>query len=1038
MSKLNLSEWALKHQQMILFLLVLLSASGIYAYQKLGQKEDPEFTFKAMIVQVNWPGASAKEMADQVTDKLERKLQEIAEIDYTKSYSRPGETQITISLREDTAATAVPDVWYQVRKKLGDIKHELSDGVQGPFFNDDFGDTFGNIYAITGDGFSYPELKDIADLARNEFLRVLAVNKVAYVGEQDEKIFVETSNAKLSSLGIDPQLIVQTLSSTNVVASAGTVETGAERVRLRVSGEFDSIESIRNIGIRAGDRTFRLGDIAEVTRGVVDPPTYKMRHNGTEAIGLAVSMRKGGDVIQLGDQLSQTVKRIQAGLPIGVEIHAVSDQPAVVKSSVGEFTNSLFEAVAIVLAVSFLSLGMRAGIVVALSIPLVLASTFLAMYFLGIELQRISLGALIIALGLLVDDAIIAVEMMALKLEQGWDRTRAATYAYTATAFPMLTGTLITAAGFMPVGLAKSSAGEYTFSIFQVVGIALMLSWIVAVLFTPYLGYKLLPEHKGGEVDENHVYQRGFYRVFRRIVDWCLMRRKTVILVTVALFAGALVLFQTVPQQFFPASNRPELMVDMWLPEPATFATTESQVKAIEQRLTKDPDVVAVTSYVGGGSPRFYLPLDVQTFNVHLGQLMIMTRDEKARERVLERLEGWFANDFPAVRGRANRLENGPPVGYPVQFRVSGTDASKLQPIAEQVAAVLRQNPHIRRVNMDSGERSKTLRLEIDQDKARALGASSKELANALQTSLSGLTITQYREGDKGIDVVARLVDTERTDLNNLKDAKVYLPSGKFVAVSQIARLSLQSEESVMWRRNRVPTILVRADAVGAEAPDVTAAVLPKIKELAQTLPIGYAIEVGGSQESSATAQNSIFAVMPLLLIVVLLILMMQLQDIKKMCLVLLTAPLGLIGVAAILAAFQIPFGFVAMLGVIALFGMIIRNSVILVDQIDHDLERGIDLWTAIVESAVRRFRPIMLTALAAILAMIPLTRSTFWGPMAWAIMGGLFVATLLTLLFLPALYASWYGAKRTSTQVPEASTQRTKGLSKSWWCWRG
>jgi multidrug efflux pump len=550
----------------------------------------------------------------------------------------------------------------------------------------------------------------------------------------------------------------------------------------------------------------------------------------------------------------------------------------------------------------------------------------------------------------------------------------------------------------------------------------LILSWIVAVVFTPYLGYKLLPQHRGQNLDEDSVYQRGFYRAFRASVQWCLTHRRMVIVVTLALFAGAIALFQSVPRQFFPASNRPELMVDMWLPEAARFAATENEVEALERRLARDPDVAAVTSYVGGGSPRFYLPLDVQTFNVHLGQLMVMTRDEKARERVLEKLEAWFASDFPAVRGRVSRLENGPPVGYPVQFRVSGPDVEKVQPIAEQVAAILREEPHIRRVNMDSGERSKTLRLEIDQDKARALGATSKELADALQTSLSGLAITQYREADKDIDVVARLIDAERTDLNNLKDAKVYLPSGKFVPVSQIARLSLQSEESVLWRRNRIPTVTVRADTSGAEAPDVTAAVQPRIDALAHTLPIGYAIEVGGSQESSATAQQSIFAVMPLLLVVVLLILMVQLQDIRKMILVLLTAPLGLIGVAAVLAAFRIPFGFVAMLGVIALFGMIIRNSVILVVQVDQDLSRGLDLWTAIVESAVRRLRPIMLTALAAILAMVPLTRSTFWGPMAWAIMGGLLVATLLTLYFLPALYASWYRAQQPVRAMDEVA----------------
>jgi multidrug efflux pump len=1012
MSQMNLSEWALKHQQMIVFLLVVLSVSGFFGYQRLGQKEDPEFTIKAMVVQTNWPGASAQEVADQVTDKLEKKLQEIAEIDYTKSYSRPGESQITINLREETPARVVPDVWYQVRKKLGDIKHTLPQGVQGPFFNDEFGDTYGNLYAITGDGFSYPEMEDVADATRNEFLRLADVSKVVYIGDQAEKIYVEAENAKLASLGLDPQLIVDTLRATNTVEPTGIVQTSAERVHLRVTGEFTSVDSIREIGIRAGDRVFRLGDLGTVTRGVIDPPTFKMRHNGQEAIGLAVSMRKGGDVIRLGEQLSATVKRVQATLPVGLEIHAVSDQPKVVEESVAEFTTSLAEAVAIVLAVSFFSLGMRTGLVVALCIPLVLAVTFLAMYFLGIELQRISLGALIIALGLLVDDAIIAVEMMALKLEQGWDRFRAATYAYTATAFPMLTGTLITAAGFLPIGFAKSGAGEYTFSIFQVVGISLILSWIVAVLFTPYLGFKLLPTHHGGQVDEDAVYRSGFYAKFRRVVDGCLVHRRLVISVTVALFIGSLALFSAVPQQFFPASNRLELMVDMWLPEAATFAATEREVKALEARLIDDPDVEAVTAYVGGGSPRFYLPLDVQTPNIQLGQVMVMTKSQEARERVLAKLHDWFESDFPMVRGRANRLENGPPVGYPVQFRVSGPD-QRVEEIAQQVAAIMRDDPHIRNVNMDWGERLKTMRVEIDQDKARALAITSRDVAQGLQASQSGLTITEYREADKGIDVVARVTAGDRTDLNYLKDAKFYLREGQSVALSQMARLSLDSEPSVIWRRNRVPTVTVRSDIAGAEAPDVTAALKPKLDELAKTLPLGYVIEVGGAQESSAKAQASIFAGMPLMIVLVLFVLMLQLQNIKKMILVLLTAPLGMIGVAAMLATFQIPFGFVALLGVIALFGMIIRNAVILVVQIDHALESGAALWDAIVESAVHRFRPIMLTALAAMLAMVPLTRSTFWGPMAWAIMGGLLVATLLTLLFLPALYASWYNAKK-------------------------
>jgi multidrug efflux pump len=1019
MKQLNLSEWALNHRQMIIFFLVLLSCSGIYAYQQLGQKEDPEFTIKTMVVQAYWPGTTALKMSEQVTDKLEKKLQEIAEIDFTSSYSKPGEALIKVNLRDDTPATAVPGIWYQVRKKLGDIQYSLPQGVRGPYFNDEFGDTFGNLYAITGDGFSYPELREFADAARNEFLRVADVNKVEYEGDQEQRIFVETSNAKLASLGLDPELIVSTVSATNSVEPAGIVQTGSERVRLQVTGEFASIESIRNIGIRAGNRVFRLGDIAEVKRGVVDPPSSKMRYNGSEAIGLAVSMRKGGDVIRLGQQLAATVRRIEANLPVGVEIHAVSDQPAVVKDSVHEFTKSLMEAVTIVLAVSFFSLGFRTGLVVALCIPLVLAMTFIAMYFFNIDLQRISLGALIIALGLLVDDAIIAVEMMALKLEQGWDRLRAATYAYTVTAFPMLTGTLITAAGFLPIGFAKSGAGEYTFSIFQVVGIALIMSWFVAVLFTPYLGFKLLPEHHGNEhAGEDAVYQRGFYSRFRTLVDRCLEHRRIVMLVTLAAFVGSIALFTfVVPKQFFPASDRPELMVDLWLPQAATFAASEREVKEMEARLDNDPDVVAVTSYVGIGSPRFYLPLDVQTPNLNLGQLMVMTKGGEARERVLHRIQVMLENEFPFVRGRVSRLENGPPVGYPVQFRVTGPDYRKVQQIADEVAGVMRANANIRQVNMNSGERLKKLRVDIDQDKARQLGTSSRQIDNALQSALSGLTITQYREADKSIDVVARLIAPERTNLNNLKDTKIYLREGKFVPLSQVARLSLDSEDSILWHRNRVPTITVRADAAGAEAPDVTAALKPKLRELAAALPLGYVIEDGGASESSAKSQASIIAVAPMMIVIVLILLMLQLQNIKKMVLVLLTAPLGMIGVALVLAIFRIPFGFVAMLGVIALFGMVIRNSVILVVQIDNDLARGLPLWNAIVESAVRRLRPIALTALAAILAMIPLTRSVFWGPMAWAIMGGLLVATLLTLIFLPALYAGWYHASKPMEQ---------------------
>ncbi|KAF7964283.1 multidrug transporter AcrB [Cupriavidus sp. UYMU48A] len=1016
MKGINLSEWALKHQQMIAFLLLLLSVTGILAYTSLGQKEDPEFTIKTMVVQAYWPGSSAEQMADQVTDKIERKLQEVAEIDYTSSYVKPGETQVKINLREDVPPKAVPDVWYQVRKKLGDIRQTLPQGTQGPFFNDEFGDTFGNMYALTGDGFSYEDLRRFADAARNEFLRVSDVNKVDLIGKQEEKVYVEMSTAKLASLGLDPALIASTLAQTNAVTAAGTVQTTSEQVRLTVGGEFDSVENIRAIGIHAGDRTFRLGDIADVHRGFIEPAAQRMRFNGTETMGLAVSMRKGGDVIHLGEQLDETVRRIRAELPVGVEIHAVSDQPRVVEHSVFEFKKSLAEAVVIVLAVSFLSLGVRSGLVVAMSIPLVLAMTFLAMYVLGIDLQRISLGALIIALGLLVDDAIIAVEMMALKLEQGWDKFRAATYAYTATAFPMLTGTLITAAGFLPVGFAKSGTGEYVFSLFQVVGISLLLSWVVAVLFTPYIGFKLLKQEAHASHDEDAVYQRGFYVKFRHFIDFCLTHRRWVIAITFAAFASSLVLFKFVPQQFFPASDRPELIVDLWMPRASTFDASEREVRDLERLLKRDADIEAVTSFVGNGAPRFYLPLDVQTPNLNLGELMIMTKGGESRERVMAKIDKLFDERFANVRGRVLRLENGPPVGYPVQFRVFGNDNAKVREIGERVAAIMRDNPNLRRVNVDRGERVKRMQVDVDQDKARVLGVSSGQIKEALQASLSGTPVTQYREGDQGLDVVARLVEAERTDLNNLKDAKIYLRDGKFVPVSQVARLSLASEDSELWRRNRIPTLTVRADVSGGQAPDITQALMPKIEALTKGLPLGYGIDVGGATESSAKAQKSVFAVMPVTVIIVLLLLMIQLQDMKKMGLVLLTAPLGLIGVSAIMAAFRIPFGFVAMLGVIALAGMIIRNSVILVVQIDHDVAAGVPLWTAIVESAVRRLRPIVLTALAAILGMVPLTHSVFWGPMAWAIMGGLAVATLLTLVFLPALYAACFRAQRAGT----------------------
>ncbi len=1009
MAKVNLSELALKHQQFVLFSIIVLVIAGLFAYLHLGQAEDPSFTVRSMIVQAYWPGSTIDQMQDQVTEKLVKKLQSVAQIDYIKSYVKAGQTQLTVTLRDDVPSADVPEVWYQVRKKIGDIQYTLPQGVKGPFFNDEFGTTFGNIYTITGKGFSYAQLKTFADTARDAFLRVPDVDQVNIDGDQAQTIYIETSNAKLASLGLNPDQIAATLKTVNGVDPAGIIQTSAEQIQLRVSGNFASVQSIRDIGIYANNRIFRLGDIATVTRGYVDPPTFKMFFNGHPAVGLDISMRTGGDVLKLGKQLSIVAARLQAQFPLGVQLSTVSDQPKVVKSAVGEFTTSLYEAVAIVLLVCFLSLGIRTGFVVAICIPFVLAVTFLTMYFMGIDLQRISLGALIIALGLLVDDAIISVEMMVLKLEEGWDRMRAASFAYTATAFPMLTGTLITAAGFLPVAMAKSGSAEYTRSLFEVVGVSLIVSWFVAVLVTPYLGFKLLPAFKPKAGEDTEVYQRPFYRWFRKRVTWCVDHRNKVIVVTVVLFVVAISLFRFIPKQFFPSSDRSELMVDMWFPQDATFNEMQQQAAAMQEKLKSIPNIVSVTSYVGGGSPRFYLPLNVQTQN-NLAELVVMTSGYKEREGVMRKIQQIFATGFPMVRGRVTRLENGPPVGYPVQFRVIGEDETTLRSIADKVMNIVRSNPDTRGVNMDWGERVKILKININQDIARMLGVSSNSISRALQTSLSGSVITQYLEGDNSLDVTARLIAPERTDLNNIKDLNIYTKNGKFVPLSQLATLTLSNADSLRWRRNDVPTITVQSDvANGVQSDDVTNALWPKLQALAKTLPAGYRIEIGGSKESSSKSNAAVMAVMPLVLILVLFLLMIQLQHMGKMLLVLLTAPLGMIGVTAMLLTFQIPFGFVAMLGTIALFGMIIRNSVILIVQVDHALSEGASLHEAIIESTVHRFRPILLTAASAVLAMIPLTRSVFWGPMAWAIMGGLTGATLLTLLFLPAAYAALF-----------------------------
>jgi multidrug efflux pump len=1048
----NLSEWALEHQSFILFLIIALALAGAYAYVRLGQAEDPDFTFKVMVVRTLWPGATAREVEQQVTERLEKKLQETPWFDYTRSYSKPGESLIFVLLKDYTPPKEVPNAWYQVHKKIAYIRHTLPAGVQGPFLNDEFGDTFGTIYAFTSDGYSFAELRDYVDRVRNELLRVPDVAKVDMIGDQDEKIYIETSHRKLATLGIDPLAIFNILQQQNNLVPAGNFETGDDRIFVRVSGAFGSLESIREIGIQANGRLFRLGDIAEVYRGYVDPPLLKLRHEGREAIGLAIAMRKGGDIIGLGQSLKREMARLERDLPVGMEVHQVADQPTVVGRSVKEFMRTLAEAVIIVLAVSFISLGLRTGVVVALSVPLVLAMTFLGMLVFGIDLQRISLGALIIALGLLVDDAIIAVEMMAIKMEQGWDRFKAASFAYTSTAPSMLTGTLVTAAGFLPVGLAKSAAGEYTFSIFAVVTMALLISWIVAVLFTPYLGYKLLPDlaqaaRQPGLITPllsriaprlapglaaagsnpghsnpghsnpghgDHVYHTPFYRRFRALVTWCVTQRWVVIGITVVVFGLSIAGFGLVQQQFFPSANRPELVVDLWLPSGASIVATDGEAKRFEQVLEADPDVESYVVYVGGGSPRFYLPLDQQLFNANLAEFVVTTRSNEVRDAVGQRLLNTLDNEFTLVRGRVQPLQNGPPVAYPVQFRISGPDFGELRRFAEEIAEVMRANPHMYHVHLDWNELAKVVRLEIDQNKARLIGVASQDLSNVLNSILTGFSITQYRERDKLIEVLARAESAERRSLEDLSSINVPTQSGRWIPLSQIATVKYEFEEGLVWRRNREPTITVQGDIVGdVQAPVVSMQIDPQLDALRAELPPGYRIEMGGAIEESARGQASVNAVMPIMLLTVVTLLMLHLQSMQKTILVMLTAPLGLIGVTLFLLVFRVPFGFVAMLGVIALSGMIMRNSIILVDQIDQDLQAGHSPWDAVIESTVRRFRPIVLTGAAAILAMIPLTHSNFWGPMAVAIMGGLTVATVLTLLFLPALYAAWFKVKR-------------------------
>lgn len=1018
MSGLNLSAWAIRHQALVLFMIIMSLAIGVYSFVTLGRAEDPQFAIRTMVVTAQWPGATAREVQEQVTDRIEQTLQQVPNYHFTRSYARPGETVIFINLHDYTKSDTLPDIWYQVRKRVGDMAHTLPAGVVGPQFNDEFGDTFGIIYAFSGEGFSQTEMRQVLLAARQRLLMLPSIGKVDLLGVQDEKIYVEFDTGRLASLGVTVQQIGQALAAQNAVSPTGTIDTGADLIRVRVSGALKTEQQVAQVPIQAGGRLLRLGDIATIRRAARDPAETLMRHNGEPVTGLAIAMAAGGDILKLGDAVKAEMKTIQATLPHGIEIALVADQPTVVRSSINEFASALAEALGIVLIVTFLSLGLRTGVVVALSVPLVLAVTFGVMKAAGIDLHKISIGALIIALGLLVDDAIIAVEMMMVKLEQGWDRAKAAAFAWTSTAFPMLSGTLVTAAGFVPVGFAHSAAGEYTGAIFWVVATALLVSWLVAVIFTPYLGYKMLPQNlEGGHgQDHNAAYDKPLYRRLRASLVWTVNHRFIVIAATVGAFVVSIVGFGFVQQQFFPNSARLELVVDLELPEGTSIGVTQARVKELEAVFAKDDGIESYSAFVGNGAPRFYLPLNQELKRPNFAQFIVVTKSLERTVEMARTLPHDLETRFPDLRTRVARLENGPPVGYPVQFRVMGRDPEMLRSIAGELRDLMRDNPHTTDVNLDWTEKVKSVRLVVDQDRARALGVTSQDLALALQTVMTGYTATQYREGIELIDVVLRAGQDERVAADRLSELRLRGPSGP-VPLSQVARLEYGLEEGILWTRSRDLALTVRADLRGnVQAPTVVAEIESVLGPLRAKLPTGYRIEVGGAVEESAKGQASIMAVMPAMIVIMLTVLMVQLQSFQRVVLVFLTAPLGLIGVTLALLLFNQPFGFVAQLGVIALAGMIMRNSVILVDQIEQDIAAGHGRFDAVVDATVRRARPIALTAAAAVLAMIPLSRSSFWGPMAISIMGGLIVATALTLYSLPAMYAAWFRVRKDET----------------------
>jgi len=1005
----NLTELAFRYKEFVYFSMAMIFLAGIFSYQQLGRMEDPDFVIRQMVVSVAWPGASAEEVEKQVTDKLEKKLQDTPGLDYLRSFSRPGQSIIYVLLKESTPEKDVRPTWMEVRNLANDVKTSLPQGVIGPFFNDRFDDVFGSIYALTGDGFNYEELREQSETIRRTLLGVPSVKKVQLIGVQPEKIFIEIESSKLAKLGIDPNLLLASIKTQNSMTPSGMIETASDNVYLRVSGMFEDVENLRNMPVRAAGKTFRLSDIAKVSRGFVDPAEPKMFFNGKPAIGIALSMDKGGNILTLGADLEKTIRQLQSTLPLGLEIGQVSNQPDIVETSIGEFVRSLFEAVVIVLIVSFLSLGLRSGIVVALCIPLVLAAVFAGMGILGIDLHKVSLGALIMSLGLLVDDAIIAIEMMSVKLEQGWSRYDSACYAYKATAIPMLTGTLITCAGFIPIGFAKGNAAEFSSSMFTVITMAMVISWFASVIAAPMFGYALIKQKESHD-PQHDAYDTKFYRQFRRSLTWCMERRKLVLLTTAGCFIGSLVLFGLLRQEFFPPSLRKEIIVEMSLPEGSSIRATEQQATRFAKEFDQDPDLASYSYHVGEGAPRFVLTSEPTLPNNNYAQFIFVAKDLEARQRLNEKANTILAEKFSEVKSHVKLLQTGPPSSYPVMLRVSGNEQEKTKQIAQKVGDFMNNQVYLTDVNFDWLEKSKTMRLAVDQDKARMLGIDNQTLASSLQMQLSGATVAEFRQEDKTVSIVFRMDPQDRNDLSRIKDLPIHIGAGKFIPLGQIANISYGSEQGLIWRRNLKPTITVQAELKdGITGNDATAKVFKALEPLRNSLPPGYRIDVGGSLENSNKSIDFLLKPVPIMILVIVFLLMLQLQKVSLMFLTLLTAPLGIIGVAILMLITFKPIGFVAELGILALGGMIIRNSVILIDQIECHIAAGQAPWSSIIDSAVLRFRPIILTAAAATLGMVPLMPSTFWGPMAIAIAGGLIGATILTLLVLPVMYAAWF-----------------------------